>query len=190
MVGDRILAKRIFLSIAGVVLVISFASPVQGLDGAGAMEVGVLNAMHLIAMIGAIRSAEWAARPRWNFGSRGYREREIPVRTAVVTGAAAGIGRQAAQTFAEAGAQVVIGDIDAAGLAETAALIGPAATMQRTDVSHKAEIDALAALALERHGRIDVWANVAGTAGPCVSQSERSTRTTAWMSASLISWRP
>lgn len=88
-------------------------------------------------------------------------------RVAVVTGAAAGIGRQAAQTFAEAGAQVVIGDVDEAGLAETAALIGASATTLRTDVSRKADIDALAARALELHGRIDVWANVAGTAGPC-----------------------
>ena len=88
-------------------------------------------------------------------------------RVAVVTGAAAGIGRQAAQTFAEAGAKVVIGDVDEAGLAETAALIGSAATVLRTDVSRKADIDALAARALELHGRVDVWANVAGTAGPC-----------------------
>lgn len=88
-------------------------------------------------------------------------------RVAVVTGAAAGIGRQAAQTFAEAGARLVIGDVDEAGLAQTAALIGTSATTLRTDVSRKADIDALAARALEMHGRIDVWANVAGTAGPC-----------------------
>ncbi|MCW1428677.1 SDR family NAD(P)-dependent oxidoreductase [Novosphingobium sp. JCM 18896] len=88
-------------------------------------------------------------------------------RVAVVTGAAAGIGRQAAQTFAEAGAKLVIGDVDEAGLAETARLIGSAATTLHTDVSRKADIDALAAKALELHGRIDVWANVAGTAGPC-----------------------
>ena len=88
-------------------------------------------------------------------------------RVAVVTGAASGIGRQAAQTFADAGARVVIGDVDEAGLAETAAAIGPAATVLRTDVGRRAEIEALAARALESGGRIDVWANVAGTAGPC-----------------------
>lgn len=88
-------------------------------------------------------------------------------RVAVVTGAAAGIGRQAAMTFAEAGARVVIGDIDEAGLAETATAIGAAATALRTDVSRKADIDALAARALDAGGRIDVWANVAGTAGAC-----------------------
>lgn len=88
-------------------------------------------------------------------------------RVAVVTGAASGIGRQAAQTFAEAGARVVIGDIDEAGLAETAAAIGSAAVTLRTGVSRRADIDALAARALDLGGRIDVWANVAGTAGPC-----------------------
>jgi 3-oxoacyl-[acyl-carrier protein] reductase len=86
-------------------------------------------------------------------------------RVAVVTGAASGIGRQAAETFAQAGARVVIGDIDEAGLAETVQATG--ATALRTDVSRKADIDALAARALEVGGRIDVWANVAGTAGPC-----------------------
>lgn len=87
-------------------------------------------------------------------------------RVAVVTGAASGIGRQAARTFAEAGARVVIGDIDEAGLAETAAAIGDSAVTLRTDVSRRTDIDALAARALDL-GRIDVWANVAGTAGPC-----------------------
>ena len=87
-------------------------------------------------------------------------------RVAVVTGAASGIGRQTTKTFAEAGARVVLGDIDEAGLAETATMIGNAAVTLRTDVSRRADVDALAARALEL-GRIDVWANVAGTAGPC-----------------------
>jgi 3-oxoacyl-[acyl-carrier protein] reductase len=88
-------------------------------------------------------------------------------RVAVVTGAASGIGRQVALTFAAAGARLVAGDVDEAGLAETASAIGSAALVLPTDVSHKADIDALAARALAAGGRIDVWANVAGTAGPC-----------------------
>jgi 3-oxoacyl-[acyl-carrier protein] reductase len=39
--------------------------------------------------------------------------------------------------------------------------------MLPTDVGRRAEIEALAAHALAQGGRIDVWANVAGTAGPC-----------------------
>lgn len=88
-------------------------------------------------------------------------------RVAVVTGAGSGIGRQAAQTLAEAGARVVLGDIDEVGLAETAQLIRDAATVLRTDVGRRDDIEALAARALELHDRIDVWANVAGITGAC-----------------------
>ena len=86
-------------------------------------------------------------------------------RVAVVTGAARGIGAQAAVTFAEAGADVVIADVLEDGLKETAERVGTlgrAATIVPTDVSKKASVDALAAAAVDAHGRVDVWANVAG----------------------------
>lgn len=86
-------------------------------------------------------------------------------RVAVVTGAARGMGAQAAVTFAEAGADVVVADVLEDGLAETAERVralGRAATIVPTDVAQKAKVDALAAQALTNHGRIDVWANVAG----------------------------
>ncbi len=87
-------------------------------------------------------------------------------RTAVVTGAGAGIGRQTAITFAQAGATVVLADQSDGGLAETASLIDAlgAATpiIVRTDVSAKDDVDDLARAAVRANGRIDVWANVAG----------------------------
>ena len=86
-------------------------------------------------------------------------------RVAVITGAAGGIGRQAAITFAQAGADVVIADVGVAGLEGTAALVaevGGTALVVPTDVSNRDAVEALAAAALEAHGRIDVWANVAG----------------------------
>lgn len=86
-------------------------------------------------------------------------------RVAVVTGAGGGIGRQAAVTFAEAGADVVLADVKVDGLHETAALVAAAggkATVAVTDVAEKHQVDALAATALATHGRVDVWANVAG----------------------------
>jgi 3-oxoacyl-[acyl-carrier protein] reductase len=86
-------------------------------------------------------------------------------RVAVITGAARGIGAQAAVTFAQAGADVVLADVLEDGLAATAdrvRALGRAATVIPTDVSEKAQVDALAAKALTDHGRIDVWANVAG----------------------------
>ena len=88
-------------------------------------------------------------------------------RVAVITGSASGIGRGAAVAFASAGAKVVLGDLNETGLKETAAAIGPGAIWHRTDVTRRAEIDALATQAVESFGRIDVWANVAGTAGAC-----------------------
>lgn len=87
-------------------------------------------------------------------------------RTAVVTGAASGIGRETAIVLARAGAQVVIGDIDAAGLAETTRLVeqaGGTAEAATANVAVRAEIDALAQCAIARFDRIDVWVNCAGT---------------------------
>ena len=86
-------------------------------------------------------------------------------RTAVVTGAGGGIGRQTAITFAQAGASVVVADRSEVGLSETAALVGAfggTAVVVPTDVSEKAAVDDLARAAVRHGGRIDVWANVAG----------------------------
>ncbi|MCZ8173267.1 MAG: SDR family NAD(P)-dependent oxidoreductase [Brevundimonas sp.] len=78
----------------------------------------------------------------------------------LVTGAASGIGRATAVLFASEGAQVIIGDVNAAGLAETAALIGAAATPVVYDAEDHASCRALVATAAE--GGLDVLCNVAG----------------------------
>jgi 3-oxoacyl-[acyl-carrier protein] reductase len=86
-------------------------------------------------------------------------------RTAVVTGAASGLGRQAAITYAQAGANVVVADRDENGLAETTAAVeglGAKAVVVPTDVSVKDQVDDLARQAVKATGRVDVWANVAG----------------------------
>jgi 3-oxoacyl-[acyl-carrier protein] reductase len=86
-------------------------------------------------------------------------------RTAVITGAAGGIGRQAAITFTQAGANVVIADVGVAGLEETAEMVAAAggnATVVPTDVSDRDQVNALADAAIKTHGRLDIWANVAG----------------------------
>jgi len=79
----------------------------------------------------------------------------------VVTGAAMGIGRQAAVTYARAGARVVLADRAVEGLEETGSLIDGAVVVP-TDVSVKSDVDRLAEEAARATGRIDVWANVAG----------------------------
>jgi 3-oxoacyl-[acyl-carrier protein] reductase len=86
-------------------------------------------------------------------------------RTAVITGAAGGIGRQSAITFTQAGANVVIADVGIAGLEETAEMVAAAggkATVVPTDVSDRDQVNALADAAINTHGRLDIWANVAG----------------------------
>jgi 3-oxoacyl-[acyl-carrier protein] reductase len=86
-------------------------------------------------------------------------------RTAVVTGAASGIGRAVAEVLAAAGARVALGDLDAAGVDAAAREIesrGGTALAERVDVSVRADQDALVARALREWGRLDVMANVAG----------------------------
>src|SRR5262245_38064259 len=64
-------------------------------------------------------------------------------KVAVVTGAASGLGREAARLFAVAGAMPVLADVDTAGLEETAAIVraaGGEAVVWPTDVSDPAAV--------------------------------------------------
>ncbi|MET0239762.1 MAG: SDR family oxidoreductase [Sphingobium sp.] len=86
-------------------------------------------------------------------------------RVAVVTGAGSGIGRETARVLAQAGATVVIGDVQEAALQETAQLIGSeggTAVARRCDVSRRGDIDALVQAALDKAGQLDIWVNCAG----------------------------
>lgn len=84
----------------------------------------------------------------------------------VVTGAAQGIGRACAERFLKDGAKVVIGDVNEAQLAKTAAELGQADRLatRKTDVSKRADVDALVQLAADKFGRLDVIVNNAGIA--------------------------
>ncbi|MFN3171187.1 MAG: SDR family NAD(P)-dependent oxidoreductase [Hyphomicrobiales bacterium] len=79
----------------------------------------------------------------------------------VITGGAEGIGRACAERFAQEGARVVIADINPQG-AEVANSIG--AAFKLTDMAQPEQVRALAAAAVERFGRIDIWHNNAFTA--------------------------
>lgn len=90
---------------------------------------------------------------------------DLTGRVAVLTGAGSGIGKATARTLAAAGATVVGGDIDEAAVQTTAAEItaaGGTARAARTDVTRRAEIDALVDGAHAEFGHVDIMGNIAG----------------------------
>lgn len=95
-------------------------------------------------------------------------------RVVVVTGAASGIGRAIPLAFLEAGAVVVLADVNRAGLADVVRAAGPHADRLEqlvVDVTDEADCGALVARAVEAGGRLDVLVNSAGvwTEGPTAS---------------------
>ena len=98
-------------------------------------------------------------------------------RSAVVTGAASGIGAAIAEVLAAAGARVVLGDVNEAGaaaVAEKIAAAGGDARARRCDVARRSDVDALVACARDELGRLDVLCNVAGVPsdGPLAEVSD------------------
>lgn len=83
-------------------------------------------------------------------------------KTAIVTGAASGIGRAITERLIAEGARVAGGDLNEAGLNDLAAECGDAFAFALTDVTREADCEALVALTVERFGRLDAAFNVAG----------------------------
>ena len=85
-------------------------------------------------------------------------------KVALVTGAASGLGRGTALALIGAGARVCIVDIDAAGLDETAALIGDGDRCLSivTDISVADNCASAVARTVDTFGRLDALCNVAG----------------------------
>ncbi len=99
---------------------------------------------------------------------------DLSGRVALVSGAASGMGRAMALTFAEAGADLMLADLNAEGMAKTASEIeqlGRRAIPARCDVSDPEQIRRMFAKLDKEFGRIDVQANVAGE-GILVSPEE------------------
>ena len=92
-------------------------------------------------------------------------------RTAVVTGAAGGIGRGIALALARRGCHVALADIDEAALARTTAEIAGQESARslrvshyRLDVANRAAVAALPAQMMAAHGAVDILVNNAGVA--------------------------
>ena len=88
-------------------------------------------------------------------------------RVAVITGAGQGIGAACARALGEAGATVIVAELQpdraAACVTELTAL-GIRAEAAPLDVTKSAEVDRLAAEVVDRHSRVDILVNNAGVA--------------------------
>lgn len=83
-------------------------------------------------------------------------------KVAIITGAGMGMGAATARLFAEAGARVVVADVnEGAGqhVVKEIAGAGGEAFFQRANVAVAADVDALVAAAVSRYGRLDVAIN-------------------------------
>ena len=89
----------------------------------------------------------------------------------IVTGAAKGMGKPICSMLVQEGAHVVLAGRDFDALEEHAATLNASdsegdAVPFRCDVTREEDANALAKLALETFGRIDILVNSAGTIGP------------------------
>lgn len=103
---------------------------------------------------------------------------DLSEKTAIVTGAATGLGRATALAFAAAGARVVVADIAAQAGEETAHAIvsaGGQALFLHTDVSRGEDVERMVATAVAEFGSLDCAFNNAGIAprgAPVAEMSE------------------
>jgi D-sorbitol dehydrogenase (acceptor) len=102
--------------------------------------------------------------------------RRLEGKSALITGAARGIGEAFAKAYAAEGATVAIGDIDMPRAEATAAEIGGGAYAVRLDVTDQASIDAAVAEVAARAGGLDVLINNAAVfdAAPIVEITRES----------------
>ncbi len=102
---------------------------------------------------------------------------EFENKSVLITGASSGMGLVTAEAFARQGAHVFLGarrEKEGQAIAQKIRDAGGKATFLKTDVNVEADIARLVALVVEKHGRLDVAFNNAGTDGtfsPFVEQS-------------------
>jgi NAD(P)-dependent dehydrogenase (short-subunit alcohol dehydrogenase family) len=93
-------------------------------------------------------------------------------KVAVVTGAMRGVGLGIAQELHDAGASVVITDLDQAGLDDAVSALGPAASGLIADVTDQMAMERTYEEVVRTHGRLDVVvANAARS--PCGRDGRR-----------------
>src|SRR5512143_2336273 len=84
----------------------------------------------------------------------------------LITGSAAGVGRECALACAREGAAVMIADIDGAKAEVTAHEVGPKAAATVCDVTDRASVERAVEATLAQFGRLDALHNNAGISTP------------------------
>ena len=87
-------------------------------------------------------------------------------KTAIITGAGAGIGAATATLFSREGANIVAVDLDAASLRSVALACGDRCVPVQADVSQRADVERALHATLEKFGRVDILFNNAGVVHP------------------------
>jgi 3-hydroxybutyrate dehydrogenase len=87
---------------------------------------------------------------------------DLSNKTALITGAAGGIGKAIAKRFIQAGAKVAIADLKGDAARSTATDIGPNAYAVEMDVTDEASVNAGIAQAITHFGKLDILVSNAG----------------------------
>src|ERR1700677_1991387 len=87
-------------------------------------------------------------------------------RTAIVTGAAAGIGHAIAVRLADAGATIAVADLDLPGAQKVADALPNGAFAVQVDIAVATSVQQAVEQVLAQAGKIDILVNNAGIAGP------------------------
>jgi short-subunit dehydrogenase len=88
--------------------------------------------------------------------------RNLQGKTAIVTGAAGGIGTQVAKILNENGVKLVLTDINQAGLEKTAAMLSGSVVIFKCDITNREEVKALVSETVKNFGTLDILVNNAG----------------------------
>jgi len=102
--------------------------------------------------------------PGFELNTKGKAMKELAGKTAVITGAASGIGRALAVQLNQAGVHLALGDIDQNNLSETQGLLrrDSKISLHEVDVADRESMGRFASEVMSAHGSVDILVNNAG----------------------------